>query len=64
MMGFEKKEGKKRRRLAGWRLAREDTEEDRFAEDGVERPVVSELFWKVSIRLSRISIFAEFTLAF
>lgn len=48
MTRFEKKEGKKRRRLAGWRLAEEDTEEDKFAEDGVERPVVSELFWKVS----------------
>jgi hypothetical protein len=48
MMKFEKKEGKKRRRLAGWRLAEENSEEDRFAEDGVERPVVSELFWKVS----------------
>ncbi|GHJ89197.1 hypothetical protein NliqN6_5599 [Naganishia liquefaciens] len=47
MMRFEKKEGKKRRRLAGWRLAEEDSEEDKFAEDGVERPVVSELFWKV-----------------
>lgn len=47
---FEQREGKKRRRLAGWRLAEEDTEEDRIGEDGVERPVVSELFWKVSAR--------------
>lgn len=48
MVRFERKEGKKRRRLAGWRLAEEDTAEDRVGEDGVERPVVSELFWKVS----------------
>lgn len=48
---FEQREGKKRRRLAGWRLAEEDTEEDRIGEDGVERPVVSELFWKVSAEL-------------
>lgn len=47
---FERKEGKKRRRLASWRLAEEDTAEDRIGEDGVERPVVSELFWKVSCR--------------
>lgn len=47
LVRFEQKEGKKRRRLAGWRLAEEDTEEDRIGEDGVERPVVSELFWKV-----------------
>ncbi|KAJ9118674.1 hypothetical protein QFC22_003894 [Naganishia vaughanmartiniae] len=47
LVRFERKEGKKRRRLAGWRLAEEDTAEDKIGEDGVERPVVSELFWKV-----------------
>lgn len=44
---MEQREEKKRRRLAGWKPAAEDTEVDRFGEDAVERTVMSELFWKV-----------------
>jgi hypothetical protein len=46
MQEWETREGKRRRKEAGWRL--ESEVDERLDGNGVERAVVSPLFWKVS----------------